>query len=267
MRERVRVEAELREALRDGDLRVFYQPIVRAEDGVLAGMEALVRWEHPERGLVAPGMFIPVAEECGLIVDVGRFVLQEATRQLGAWREEGLVGEDVGVTVNVSARQLERPELVGDVAAAVAAAGLADTPWLLGLELTESMLMQSGDAAAARLTELAALGVRLLLDDFGTGASSLARLRRFPVDTLKIDRAFVTGLGAEECEDDAIVAAIIALAAALDLDVVAEGVETTAQLHRLRALGAAKIQGFLFSRPLPPDELRGLLAEPVQVAQ
>jgi diguanylate cyclase (GGDEF)-like protein/PAS domain S-box-containing protein len=269
MRERVRVEAELRTALRDGDLRVFYQPIVRAEDSVLTGMEALVRWEHPQRGLVSPGVFIPVAEECGLIVDVGRYVLQEATRQLGAWRAEGLVGEGVGVTVNVSARQLEQPELVGDVTAALAAAGLADSPWLLGLELTESMLMQSADLRTARLGELAAIGVRLLLDDFGTGASSLARLRRFPIDTLKVDRAFVSGLGVEASEDEAIVAAIVALASALDLDVVAEGVETPAQLHRLRVLGAAKIQGYLFSRPLPAGELRALLAEqaPAQTVQ
>jgi EAL domain-containing protein (putative c-di-GMP-specific phosphodiesterase class I) len=269
MRERVRVEAELRTALRDGDLRVFYQPIVRTEDSVLTGMEALVRWEHPQRGLVSPGVFIPVAEECGLIVDVGRFVLREATRQLGAWRAEGLVAEGVGVTVNVSARQLDQPELVGDVAAALAAAGLAESPWLLGLELTESMLMQSADLATARLGELAAIGVRLLLDDFGTGASSLARLRRFPIDTLKVDRAFVSGLGVEASEDEAIVAAIVALASALDLDVVAEGVETTAQLHRLRVLGAAKIQGYLFSRPLPAGELRALLAEqaPAQTVQ
>ncbi len=257
-RERVRIEEGLRIALREGQLRVFYQPIAHAADGSLAGMEALVRWEHPERGLVAPATFIPVAEECGLIVNVGRFVLQQATMQLAEWREDGVVGQDVGVTVNVSARQLDHPDLVTDVAWALAVAGLDAEPWLLGLELTESMAMGSSERPQERLAELGALGVRILLDDFGTGASSLARLRRLPVDTLKIDRAFVTGLGDEE-EDEAIVGAIIALADALDLEVVAEGVETDAQLARLRALGAGKVQGYLLSRPLPAEELAGLL--------
>ncbi|HEY8581425.1 MAG TPA: EAL domain-containing protein, partial [Capillimicrobium sp.] len=249
--ERVRTEEDLRAALRDGDLRVYYQPIADARDGRLAGMEALVRWEHPQRGLVSPAAFIPVAEESGLIVDVGRWVLGEATAQLARWRAAGVVGDGVGVTVNVSARQLADDSLTADVAAALAASGLDEQPGLVGLELTESMLMSAPDAASARLAELGRLGVRLLLDDFGTGASSLARLRRLPFDTLKIDRAFVSGLGQGDGEDDAVVAAIVALAGALGLDVVAEGVETAAQHERLRALGAGKLQGYLFSRPLP----------------
>lgn len=256
----VRVEHDLREALREGHLEVFYQPIVCADDGRLSGLEALVRWRHPERGLVSPAQFVPVAEECGLIVDLGRFVLREATAQLAAWRRAGLVGADVGMTVNVSARQLEGVGLAADVEDALAASGLDAVPHLLGLELTESLVMRSEGSASRRLAELGDLGVRLLLDDFGTGASSLARLRRLPFDTLKIDRAFVMGLGEDDGEDEAIAAAIVALAGALDLDVVAEGVETDAQLARLRHLGARKVQGYLFSPPLPAAALGDLLA-------
>ncbi|MBE2319720.1 EAL domain-containing protein [Solirubrobacter sp. CPCC 204708] len=253
-RERARVEQELRTALVKDELVVHYQPIVYADDGALKSMEALVRWEHPVRGRVSPGVFVPVAEDCGLIVDIGRHVLRTACRQLAAWRAAGVVGEDVGVTVNVSARQLEQSGLAADVAAALAESGLDATPAVLGLELTESMLMNSPNSALDRLHELRALGVRLLLDDFGTGASSLARLRRLPVDTLKIDRAFITGLGRADSDDDAFVAAITSLAAALRLETVAEGVETDQQLARLRELGATSIQGFLFSQALPADE-------------
>lgn len=253
VRERARVEQELRVALDNGELIVHYQPIVAAADGTLRSMEALVRWEHPTRGLVSPGVFVPVAEDCGLIVEIGRHVLDTACRQLAAWRAAGQVADHVGVTVNVSARQLEQPGLVDDVAAALAASGLDRTPSRLGLELTESMLMHSPESALDRLCELRALGVRLLLDDFGTGASSLARLRRLPVDTLKIDRAFITGLGGEDRDDDVFVAAITSLAGALGLDTVAEGVETEIQLARLQQLGATRIQGFLFSRPLSAE--------------
>jgi diguanylate cyclase (GGDEF)-like protein/PAS domain S-box-containing protein len=261
-RERARIEDELRIALRDGHLRVHYQPIVCSEDRSLAAMEALVRWEHPQRGLISPATFVPVAESCGLIVDLGRYVLRAATAQLAAWRAAGLVDDHVSMTVNLSPQQLAEADLVSDVASALAASRLDRTPWVVGLELTESMLMQSADSSAAKLAELAALGVRLLLDDFGTGASSLARLRRFPVDTLKIDRAFVTGLGQDaEDEDEAIVTAIIALAGALDLDVVAEGVERPAQAQWLTEVGAAKLQGFLFARPLPPDRMFELLVQ------
>jgi EAL domain-containing protein (putative c-di-GMP-specific phosphodiesterase class I) len=235
---RIRIEAELREALREGHLRVFYQPVVRRRDGRLVGFEALVRWEHPVRGLIPPDAFIPVAEDCGLIVDVGSFVLDEACRQLVAWREDGMVAGDVGVAVNVSARQLALPGFAAEVASVLARHGLQSSPRLLGLEITESLLMESGAPAAATLAALAALGVGLLLDDFGTGASSLARLKRFPVDTLKIDRAFITGLGAGSEADDAIVAAIVALAGKLNLRVVAEGVETPEQLDILASSAA-----------------------------
>jgi len=250
-RERARIEQELRAALAGDELVVHYQPIVSAADGTLTSMEALVRWQHPVRGLVPPGVFIPVAEDCGLIVDIGRHVLKAACRQLSAWRSRRRIGEHVGMTVNVSARQLEQGTLTADVAAALAESGLDRSPSLLGLELTESIVMNSPESALDRLAELRDLGVTLLLDDFGTGASSLARLRDLPIATLKIDRAFITGLG----EDDAFVAAITSLAGALGLETVAEGVETEAQLESLRALGATKIQGFLYSRPLPAEEL------------
>lgn len=252
-RERARIEEELRTAITGDQLVVHYQPIVSTADGSLRSMEALVRWEHPDRGLVSPGVFIPVAEESGLIVDVGRTVLRTACMQLSAWRAEQVVAADVSVTVNVSARQLAQGGFPGEVAAALAASGLDRTPWLLGLELTESMVMNVADGALDRLTELRALGVRLLLDDFGTGTSSLARLRRLPVDTLKIDRAFITELGAGDGDDDPFVAAIISLAGALGMETVAEGVETETQRERLQALGATKIQGFLFARPEPAD--------------
>jgi diguanylate cyclase (GGDEF)-like protein/PAS domain S-box-containing protein len=257
-RERAQIEAELRRALRNDELRVHYQPIVCGVDYSLAGMEALVRWEHPQLGSISPATFVPVAEASGLIGPIGRFVLRAATSQLAAWRAAGLVDDDVSVTVNLSPHQLADPDLVADVASALAGARLQRVPRTLGLELTESMLMQSADSSAQRLTELSDLGVRLLLDDFGTGSSSLARLRRFPVDTLKIDRAFVTGLG-EDAEDEAIVAAIVAMAGALSMEVVAEGVETFEQAEWLRGVGAGKLQGFLFSRPLPPDRMFELL--------
>lgn len=256
---RMRTEAELRVALEEGQLRVFYQPVVATTGRRIVSMEALVRWQHPERGLVPPGDFIPVAEESGLVVDLGRFVLTEACRQLTAWRNEGIVAADVSVAVNVSARQLTRPHFVSDVAEVLAESGLAGTPHLLGLEITETLVMDSTESPLDTLAELAALGVNLLLDDFGTGASSLARLKRFPVDTLKIDRAFIAGLGEGDGEDDAIVAAIIAMAGKLGLRVVAEGVETPEQLTLLGELGCERIQGFLFSPPLPGTDMRSLI--------
>ncbi len=258
---RLQTETELRVALRDGDLRVFYQPVVDAGTRRLQGLEALVRWQHPERGLVPPDAFIPVAEATGLVVELGRQVMREACRQLVAWRAAGVVADHVAVAVNVSGRQLTQAGFVDEVAALLAETGLDATPHLLGLEITESVLMEAADQPTEVLDRLAGLGVRLLLDDFGTGASSLARLKRFPVDTLKIDRGFVRGTGAGSIEDDAIVAAVVAMAKALSLRVIAEGVETDAQLEFLRGVGCERIQGFLFSPPVPADALRAALLE------
>ena len=260
LQRRLEIENELRVAVRDGHLRVFYQPVVNGATRRLLGMEALVRWEHPRRGLISPAEFIPVAEATGLIVDLGRHVMREACHQLAQWRDESLIPDDVGVAVNFSGRQLVHAGFIAEVAEVLAETGLDETPGLLGLEITETVLMQSTDAAAAVLAGLAGLGVRLLLDDFGTGASSLSRLKRFPVDTLKIDGAFIRGVGKDDREDDAIVAAIIAMADALGLRVIAECVETEQQLGVMLKLGCENIQGYLFSRPLPAHEMRRLLA-------
>jgi Amt family ammonium transporter len=220
-------------------------------------MEALVRWEHPEQGLVSPARFIPVAEDSGLILPLGRHVLEEACRQLAAWQADGTAGPDLAVAVNVSARQLGDPAFPGVVSEILEHTGLA--PRCLGLEVTETLLMESGTTALTVMRDLEALGVGLLLDDFGTGVSSLARLKRLPVGTLKIDRSFVSGLGEEHGEDDAIVGAVVAMADRLGLRTVAEGVETAEQLEALRALGCDRIQGFLFSRPLDADAMAAYL--------
>ena len=260
LRKRLVIEDELRVALRDGELRLFYQPVVNLLTGRLAGFEALARWQHPERGLISPVEFIPVAEASGLIVDLGHQALSEACRQLVQWRADGLIDDDVSIAVNVSGRQLTHPGFSAEVASVLSEAGLEQTPALLGLEITESVLMQSTDTPTAVLTGLANLGVGILLDDFGTGASSLARLKRFPVDTLKIDRTFVGEIdNGDSRDDDAILAAIIAMSTALDLRVIAEGVETGTQLASLRNLGCEEVQGFLFSRPIPADEVPSLL--------
>ena len=258
--ERVRIEAELREALRAGQLRVHYQPIVDALSTRVVSMEALVRWEHPTRGLIPPGEFVPVAEDSGLVVELGRFVLDEAAHQLVEWREAGIAGDDVAVAVNVSARQLALAGFPAEVGDVLRRSGLDARPELLTLEITETILM-SDESHGAVLSELAALGVGLSLDDFGTGASALARLKRFPVDTLKIDRSFVSSLGEGDGTDDAIVAAVMALATTLGLKVVAEGVETERQLSRLRYMGCRRIQGYLFSRPIPSHAMGALLGQ------
>ncbi len=264
-RHRMQVESELRQALADGDLRVHYQPIVTASTRHIASLEALVRWHHPTRGLVPPDEFIPVAERSGLIAQLGQFVLTESCAQLVRWRAAGVVDRDVTIAVNVSGHQLSQRTFPTDVAHALDQAGLADTPHLLELEITETVLMES-DAPTVVLGELARIGVGLHLDDFGTGASSLARLKRFPVNTIKIDRSFISGIAVSDSEDDAIVAAIVAMARALGLAVVAEGVETTHQRNRLIELGCDLLQGYLFSPPRPAAEIVHLLTHEHTIA-
>jgi diguanylate cyclase (GGDEF)-like protein/PAS domain S-box-containing protein len=250
--QRLDVERDLRRAIADGDLRVHYQPIVAVADGALCGFEALVRWEHPERGLIPPAEFIPLAEDTGLIVTLGRWVIAEACRQAAAWRSEHPDWPGVHVAVNLSTRQLSDPELVDAVAASLAANGLQAGE--LMLEITESLLMQEDESVVQMLQALKALGVSLALDDFGTGYSSLGYLRRFPLDVLKLDRSFVSELGADAAAD-AIIAAVIAMSRALGMTVIAEGVETAAQHEILRRLGCDQAQGYHFARPLPPAEL------------
>ena len=245
----------LQRALPAGELRLFYQPKIALDSDEIVGTEALLRWQHPQRGLVPPADFIPLAEQTGLIVVIGAWVIAEACRQASRWRHSFPDRPPLVVSVNVSPRQFG-PGLVDVVTAALSAA-TAD-PKALCLEVTESVLMDDVVGSVAILEELAALGVAVSIDDFGTGYSSLAYLKHFPLTELKIDKSFVDGLG-HDSDDTAIVAAVIALAHALDLCVVAEGVETAEQLQRLRTLGCEQAQGYHFARPGPPETIDDML--------
>jgi diguanylate cyclase (GGDEF)-like protein/PAS domain S-box-containing protein len=251
---RVHTENALRSALERDELRVFYQPIFALPEVRPAGVEALVRWQHPTRGLLPPSEFIEVAEDSGLIVPLGAWVLAESCRQVVEWNRERPDDDALSLSVNLSARQLGEPGLVETVRTTLLGAGIDPTQVDIWLEVTETLVLRDPEAAAARLTELRALGVRLAIDDFGTGYSSLSYLRRFPVSALKIDRAFVAGLG-HSAEDEAIVLAMVRLAHALDIKVVAEGVESEQQLSRLQDIGCDYAQGFLLQVPLPADQL------------
>jgi diguanylate cyclase (GGDEF)-like protein len=253
---RLETEAALRDAIEHSQLSLAYQPEVLLQDGRLVGAEALLRW-HNERGDVAhPAEFVPVAEETGLIVPIGAWVIREACRHLARWREVAPDRAPRTVSVNLSGRQLGRPDLPEVVEAALAESGL--DPGSLCLEITESVLMDDIDGAVSALKVLKGIGIGLAVDDFGTGYSSLAHLRRFPVDVLKIDHSFVSGLGRNP-EDSAIVRAVLGLARTLDLVVVAEGVERADQLQELRALGCERAQGHLFSAPLAEPDFASLL--------
>ena len=257
--ERLELESDLRSALERHELRVHYQPIVKLDTAAIVGFEALVRWQHPTRGLVAPLAFIPLAEETGLIVPLGKWVLETACRQAAKWHRARTDpdGPPLFVSVNLSARQFIQEDLVEDVAAVLAETGLAASA--LELEITESVLMDKSDAGIRTLRRLRALGVRLLLDDFGTGYSSLSYLKHLPLDTIKIDRSFVNGI--EENADRSIVEAVVALAHGLGIGVVAEGIETERQAERLLELGCDLGQGYLFSRPVPAARTGRLLRE------
>jgi EAL domain-containing protein (putative c-di-GMP-specific phosphodiesterase class I) len=245
----------LRRAIADGELETHYQPIFELPNRALAGFEALVRWRHPTRGLLGPEQFIAIAEETGLIVPLGVWVLREAATQAVAWQQRpGCAG--LRMAVNLSAAQFNQPELVSTVADALADSGLP--PHTLQLEITESVLMRDALGAVKILHALNELGPGLSIDDFGTGYSSLSRLKRFPVNVLKIDRSFVDGLG-EDPEDSAIVKAVISLADALNLTTVAEGVETGRQLDHLVDLGCRFAQGYHLSKPKPAAELDKLI--------
>ena len=253
--ERVRLERDLHRALEREQFRVVYQPVVDVRTRQVVGAEALLRWDHPEWGTVSPMEFIPVAEESGDIVAIGEWVLREACGQVARWQQRW---PDFRLSVNVSGRQVAEPGLPERVSAIVAEEGLA--PGTLGLEITESVLMEADGDPEVILARLREAGARLLLDDFGTGYSSLSYLKRFPLDTLKIDRSFVDGLGSED-EDSAIVAAIVQLASTLDLTVVAEGVETEEQLAQLLSLHCDLAQGYLLSRPIDALDLERLLGD------
>jgi EAL domain-containing protein (putative c-di-GMP-specific phosphodiesterase class I) len=248
---RLEDEQGLRRALQRDELRVHYQPILRSDDLRLSGFEALVRWQHPERGLLGPGAFLPTAEETGLVVPLGQSVLRAACTALAAWRRTGAPGR---MSVNVSAQHLATGTLGDDVARAVDETGVR--PEDLVLEITEQALVVSHEKAAAVLAELRERGCSVALDDFGTGYSSLAYLRRLPVDVLKIDRTFVTG-AATGSNDSQLLSAITALGASLGLQTVVEGVETEGELQAARAAGATHVQGYLLGRPRPEPVLPG----------
>jgi diguanylate cyclase (GGDEF)-like protein len=256
LKEMLALENDLSHALERDELFVLYQPIVEIGSGRISGGEALLRWQHPRRGLVAPDEFIPLAEETGLIVPIGDWVLQAACRQAKAWHDAGLGRSRI--TVNVSARQVEQPGLVRAVSTALAESGLP--PDCLHLELTEGVVMRQVESVISTLTELRGLGVGISVDDFGTGYSSLGYLKRFPIDTIKIDRSFVRDVTTDQ-NDSAIVTTVIAMARGLNLRVVAEGVETEAQLAFLRENECHEFQGFLVSRPVSPAEFEALVRQ------
>lgn len=248
--ERLELESDLRHALEQRQFVLHYQPQFLADGLTLAGVETLLRWQHPVRGLVPPGDFIPALEELGLIADVGDWILDEACRQIATWQAAGR--SVPRVSVNLSARQFGDGALEQRIARTLQASGIS--PSCLELELTESILMQEVGEAMRMLESLKRLGLSIAVDDFGTGYSSLNYLKRFPIDVLKIDRSFVDGLPAGE-QDAQITRAIIAMAHSLGMTVIAEGVETQAQLDFLREHGCDEVQGFLLGRPMPPDEV------------
>jgi EAL domain-containing protein (putative c-di-GMP-specific phosphodiesterase class I) len=251
------MESELRRAIEREEIKVLYQPIVRLEDRAIAGFEALARWDHPKLGRLSPAEFISIAEEIGLIVDLGLFVLDHTARQLAQWQAATRSREPVFASVNVSSRQLLRHDLIQDLRSVLARTPLARGT--LKLEITESLVMENPEHAAQMLTRIKELGAGLSLDDFGTGHSSLAYLQRFPFDTIKIDQSFVrtTPRGTRPV----ILRSIIALAHDLGMEVVAEGAETDSDAVELYQLGCEYAQGFAFGEPMTADAARDLLID------
>jgi len=254
---RLQLETDLRHALERGEFRNFYQPIVALASEEIVGFEALLRWQHPTRGLLAPQEFIPVAEETGLIRELGWWNLREACRQISEWRKDPVAHSHLTVSVNLSAKQFLQPNLVADISKLLRE--LALPPEALKLEITESTVMADPSAAVEMLQQIKSLGIRLAIDDFGTGYSSLSYLHRFPLDTLKIDRSFISGMG-DDGEGMEIARTILPMANNLRLDVVAEGVETLQQVALLKKLHCKYGQGFYFSRPLSAEGIAALLA-------
>jgi diguanylate cyclase (GGDEF)-like protein len=246
----LQLETDLRRAVERQEFFLVYQPIVSLKGGGLVGLEALVRWRHPQRGLVPPAEFVGVAEETGLILPIGAWVLREACAQMASWLHGS--STPLSISVNLSTKQFLSAGLVDAVDMALSSSGLE--PERLKLEITESVLMENADSAAAMMRGLRARGIQLCIDDFGTGYSSLSYLLRFPVDTLKVDRTFVSGMAESDAHENLeLVRAIVTLARNLGMDVVAEGVETEGQRIRLEALGCQFAQGYLFARPMDAD--------------
>lgn len=266
VRERIELEAALRTALAKGQLHVVYQPIVNLDEGSPLGAEVLVRWDHPERGAIPPTVFIPIAEEAGMIGSIGTYVRAEALRQLAQWRADGTVADDFWMSINVSPRQLRDPDLPSILTVELMDLGLP--PKVVVLEISESVLVDGSSLTDQILFELRELGVRLVVDDFGTGFSALGCLRRCPVTGVKIDRSFVAGLGTDT-GDENIVRAIVAMSAALGLSIVAEGVESRLQRDALAQIGVAIGQGWLWGRAVTPAQFaaRWSIGAPVGAAR
>ena len=248
----------LKHAVEAEEFAVHYQPVMNLQNGSIVGVEALVRWNHPERGLLAPSEFLEEAEASGHIIHIDRWVLRQACRQVREWQRHVSGAETLSVHVNLSARQLQHPELAEEIAEAVRVSGLA--PNDLILEITETTLVRDAEAAASELRKLKDLGVRLALDDFGTGFSSLSHLHEFPIDIIKIDRSFVSAIG-DGSKRSELVRALVSLGITLGLVVVAEGIEDRAQLEYLRSIGCELGQGYYFAKPLEADRLEMLLPQ------
>jgi diguanylate cyclase (GGDEF)-like protein/PAS domain S-box-containing protein len=257
--ERMALKADLRRAVEAGEFEPYYQPIVDLATGAVSGVEALVRWNHPERGLVSPVAFIGLAEETGLIVEIGRHMLNRACSDLVAWQATLGDRAPLSVSVNLSPRQIQRNDILADVRHALAVSGLS--PHCLTMEITEGVLLEETDTVAVTLLELKALGVRIALDDFGTGYSSLSYLNSFPVDIVKIDKTFIDSLANDGSEPSPLVGAIVNLGAMLGLGVTAEGIEDEGQLAGLKAMGCGMGQGFLFAKPMSAADLVGTLTD------
>jgi EAL domain-containing protein (putative c-di-GMP-specific phosphodiesterase class I) len=257
---RLQLESDLRQAVEQNEFCVYYQPIMALETGRLAGFEALVRWNHPRRGVISPADFVPVAEETGLIVPIGQWVLEEACKKVREWQIASPSHRSLSLSVNLSARQVGQPDLLERIKSALEQTKLS--PHCLKLEITESVVMENAEAAAQMFKQLRSLGVQLSIDDFGTGYSSLSYLHRFPLNYLKIDRSFVMRMTTDN--DNAIVKTISTLAHNLGMEVIAEGIETEDQHQQLKALGCEYGQGYLFSRPVDDDGVLNLLAREAQ---
>jgi diguanylate cyclase (GGDEF)-like protein len=258
---RLQLETDLRRAVEQGEFRLHYQPLISLRTGRITGLEALLRWEHPQRGLVQPRDFIPIAEETGLIVRIGRWVLNEACRQLGAWQRSHPRAEPLSIGVNLSVKQFSQPDLLDQLANALRTSGIP--PSCLRLEITEAALIEKGGAAMALLGQIKQLGPQIYLDDFGTGYSSLIYLHRLPIDAIKIDRDLVSTMDSDE-KNLRLVRTILTFVQIIGVRAEAEGISTAEQLRELRSLKCEHGQGYLFSAPIPHDAVDEVLtADPV----
>jgi diguanylate cyclase (GGDEF)-like protein len=255
----MQLENDLRRAIERQEFELFYQPIVTLVTGRIMGFEALVRWQHPEQGIISPAKFVPIAEETGLIIPLGQWVLREACRQLRQWQDEFPHEPPFSISVNLSSRQFSQPSLIGQIRQILSDTGV--DAHCLKLEITESAIMENTESAMDMLMQLKAMGIQLSVDDFGTGYSSLGYLYRFPMDLLKIDRSFISRVDVDG-EKLELVRTIITLAWNLGMDVVAEGIETTKQLAQLKALKCEYAQGYLFSKPLNKTDVLKLIQQP-----